>query len=114
MFAALTQDHKFLTLAVVNATESEQHFDLTVTGAHLDGPSTLSQMTGKDLDSAETPSGLTDSARNTSCLRISEFVSQFRSHSGAQDIVKLGHLSSDVSMFGAHPQALGTRGLARA
>jgi hypothetical protein len=78
MFAALTQDYKFLTLAVVNATECEQHFDLTVTGAHLDSPSTLSQMTGKDLDSAETPSGLTDSARNTSCLRISEFISQFR------------------------------------
>jgi alpha-N-arabinofuranosidase len=52
MFAALTPDHKFLTLAVVNATESERHFDLSVTGLNLDGPSTLWQMTGKDLDAA--------------------------------------------------------------
>ena len=32
MFAALTPDRKFLTLAVVNATESEQKFDLNVSG----------------------------------------------------------------------------------
>ncbi len=50
MFAALTPDHKFLTLAVVNATESEQKFDLNVAAARLAGPSTLWQMTGKDLD----------------------------------------------------------------
>jgi alpha-L-arabinofuranosidase len=53
MFAALTPDHKFLTLAVVNATESEQKFDLGVTGAKLSGPSTLWQMTGKDLETAD-------------------------------------------------------------
>ena len=52
MFAALTPDRKYLTLAVVNATESEQKFDLNVAGVHLAGPSTLWQMTGKYLDAA--------------------------------------------------------------
>jgi alpha-N-arabinofuranosidase len=52
MFAALTTDHKFLTIAVVNATEWEQKFDLSVTGARLAGPSTLWQMTGSGLDAA--------------------------------------------------------------
>ena len=32
MFAALTSDRKYLMLAVVNATETEQKFDLNVTG----------------------------------------------------------------------------------
>jgi alpha-N-arabinofuranosidase len=36
----------------VNATESEQKFDLDVSGARLEGPSTLWQMTGKDLEAA--------------------------------------------------------------
>ena len=45
-------DHKFLTLAVVNATDSEQKFDLNVTGVRLAGTATLWQMTGKDLDAA--------------------------------------------------------------
>ena len=49
MFAALTPDKKFLTLSVVNATESDQKFDLDVTGLHLAGLSTLWQMTGKTL-----------------------------------------------------------------
>jgi alpha-L-arabinofuranosidase len=53
MFAALTPDRKYLTLAVVNATESEQRFELNVSGARLEGPSTLWQMTGKDLDAAD-------------------------------------------------------------
>jgi alpha-N-arabinofuranosidase len=52
IFAALTADRKFLTLAVVNATESEQTFDLNVADARLAGPSTQWQMTGKDLDAA--------------------------------------------------------------
>jgi len=52
MFAALTPDHKFLTLAVVNATASEQKFDLNVSGAQLTGKSELWQLTGKDLDAA--------------------------------------------------------------
>jgi alpha-L-arabinofuranosidase len=52
MFAALTPDRKYLTIAVVNATESEQKLDLNVSGARLEGPSTLWQMTGKDLEAA--------------------------------------------------------------
>ena len=52
MVAALSANHKFLTLAVVNATESVQRFDLNVTGVRLGGQSTLWQMTGKDLDAA--------------------------------------------------------------
>ena len=53
MFAALSPDRKFLTLAVVNATESEQKFDLNVSGTRLEGPSTLWRMTGKDLQAAD-------------------------------------------------------------
>lgn len=52
MFAALTTDHKYLTIAVVNATESEQKFDLKLNGTRLAGPSTLWQMTGSSLDAA--------------------------------------------------------------
>ena len=52
MFAALTSDHKYLTLAVVNATETEQKFNLSVAGTRLAGPSTLWQMTGNSLDAA--------------------------------------------------------------
>ena len=53
MFAALTADRKFLTLAVVNATESEQKFDLDLTGTRLSRPATLWQMTGNSLDAAD-------------------------------------------------------------
>ena len=52
MFAALTADRKYLTIAVVNATESEQKFDLNLAGARLDGPSTLWQMTGSGPEAA--------------------------------------------------------------
>ena len=52
MFAALSPDRKFLNLAVVNATESEQKFDLSAAGASLVGSSTLWQMTGSSLDAA--------------------------------------------------------------
>jgi alpha-N-arabinofuranosidase len=52
MVASLTPDRKFLTLAVVNATETEQKFDLNVEGVHVAGPSTLWQMTGSSLDAA--------------------------------------------------------------
>ncbi len=48
--AALTEDRKFLTIAVVNATESEQKFDLNVTGAQVAGPSTQWQLSGTSLD----------------------------------------------------------------
>jgi alpha-N-arabinofuranosidase len=50
MFAALTPNRKFLTLAIVNATESEEKFDLNVDGVRLAGPSTLWQMTGSSLN----------------------------------------------------------------
>jgi len=53
MVAALTGDRKFLTLAVVNATDSEQKFDLDVIGAHLTGNATLWRMTGKSLEDAD-------------------------------------------------------------
>jgi alpha-N-arabinofuranosidase len=52
MVAALSADRKFLTLAVVNATESVQRLDLNVAGVRLAGESTLWRMTGKDLDAA--------------------------------------------------------------
>lgn len=53
MFAALSPDHKYLNLAVVNATEKEQKFDLTVTGVKVEGPSTLWQLTGKSLNAVD-------------------------------------------------------------
>jgi len=52
MVAALSADRKYLTLAVVNATDSEQKFALNISGARLAGNGTLWQMTGKDLDAA--------------------------------------------------------------
>ena len=52
MVAALSADRKYLTLAVVNATDSEQKFALNISGARLTGNVTLWQMTSKDLDAA--------------------------------------------------------------
>jgi alpha-N-arabinofuranosidase len=52
MFAAMTADHRYLTIAVVNATESDQKFDLKVTGAQPAVPGTLWQMTGSSPDAA--------------------------------------------------------------
>ena len=52
MFAALTPDRKFLILSVVNATDSEQKFDLRASGTRLEGLSTLWQLTGSSLDAA--------------------------------------------------------------
>ncbi len=52
MFAALTPDHKFLTLAVVNATDSEQKVDLSTTGVRLAGPSTQWLLSGATLEAA--------------------------------------------------------------
>jgi alpha-L-arabinofuranosidase len=51
--AALSADRKFLSLAVVNATESERKFDLNVAGMRLAGSSMMWQMTGKSLDAAD-------------------------------------------------------------
>jgi len=53
MFAALSPDRKYLTLAVVNATDAVQHFDLNVASIHLTGDPTLWQMTGKDLAASD-------------------------------------------------------------
>jgi len=50
MVAALTEDHKYLTIAVVNATESEQKLDLNVTGVRVAGPSMEWQLCGSSLD----------------------------------------------------------------
>lgn len=50
MVAALTADRKFLTLAVVNATDQAQRFDLEVNGVRLGGGATVWVMTGKTLD----------------------------------------------------------------
>ncbi|MDE3186190.1 MAG: alpha-N-arabinofuranosidase [Acidobacteriota bacterium] len=52
MVAALSADQKFLTLAVVNATNSEQKFDLAVDGVRLSGNATLWRMTGNNLETA--------------------------------------------------------------
>ncbi|UWZ81909.1 alpha-L-arabinofuranosidase C-terminal domain-containing protein [Occallatibacter riparius] len=52
MFAALSADRKFLTLAVVNATDFEQRLDLSVNGLRLSGNAKLWRMTGKTLDAA--------------------------------------------------------------
>ena len=52
MVAAISADRKYLTVAVVNATDAEQKFELSVAGARLSGPSMLWRMTGKDLEAA--------------------------------------------------------------
>jgi alpha-N-arabinofuranosidase len=52
MVAALSADRRFLTLAVVNATDAAQKFDLNVSGVHLAGNAILWQVTGKDLGAA--------------------------------------------------------------
>ena len=52
MVAALTADRRYLTLAVVNATDSAQRVALKVDGVRVAGPSMLWEMTGKDLDAA--------------------------------------------------------------
>ncbi|HUY82610.1 MAG TPA: hypothetical protein VMU92_12870 [Acidobacteriaceae bacterium] len=53
MFAALTPDHKFLNIAVVNATASERSFELNVAGVRMEGAPTLWQMTGNDLQASD-------------------------------------------------------------
>ncbi|HLJ75893.1 MAG TPA: hypothetical protein VKT75_00695 [Acidobacteriaceae bacterium] len=52
VFAALSPDHKYLNVSVVNATNSEQKLELSLNGAAVQGSSTLWQMTGNDLDAA--------------------------------------------------------------
>ena len=50
MYAALSPDRKYLIVSVVNATQAEQKVDLSVTGAHLRGPSILWQLTADKAD----------------------------------------------------------------
>jgi alpha-N-arabinofuranosidase len=52
MIATLTPDHRYLKLAVVNATETERKFDLSVAGVKVAGRSKLWQLTGSGLDAA--------------------------------------------------------------
>ena len=51
--AALTADRKFLTVAVVNPTESAQELTLNVAGVEVGGRSRMWQMTGPKTDSAD-------------------------------------------------------------
>lgn len=53
VFAALSSDRKFLTVAVVNATDAPQTLALNVEDADFSGPSTLYQLTGKSLDAVD-------------------------------------------------------------
>jgi alpha-N-arabinofuranosidase len=50
--AALSPNRKYLNLAVVNATESDQPLMLNVKGVRLSGKPTLWEMTGKDLNTS--------------------------------------------------------------
>ena len=52
MVAALSADRKSLLISVVNAIESEQTFDLAVTGAQMRGPARILQLTGSSADAA--------------------------------------------------------------
>ena len=50
MVATLSQDHKYLNIAVVNVADSEQKFDLNVIDMRLAGPAKLWQMAAHSLD----------------------------------------------------------------
>ncbi len=49
MVATLSEDHKYLTVSVVNATEEEHKFNLTVSGMTAIGRLTMWQLSGADL-----------------------------------------------------------------
>lgn len=51
--AAFTADHKFLTVAVVNPTETAQPMDLNFAGVQLGVNTTLWQLTGPSLDARD-------------------------------------------------------------
>lgn len=53
MFAALTPDRRFLTLAVVNATDSERSFTLDIAGMKAQGTPSEWQLTGKNLQAMD-------------------------------------------------------------
>ena len=87
MFAALTPDRKYLTLAIVNATNTEQSFNLNLEGLHLEGHPTLWRITGKNLQAADqvgqaqqvsiTRTKVSSSAHNLSVAPISVDIYQF-------------------------------------
>jgi alpha-N-arabinofuranosidase len=52
VIAALTPDHKYLSVAVVNATDQEQKFNLSVAGTRLSGPADVWCLTGSSLDAS--------------------------------------------------------------
>jgi alpha-N-arabinofuranosidase len=52
MVAALTADKKFLTIAVVNPTESAQPLELNIQGVQVGGQAKMWQMTGANADTA--------------------------------------------------------------
>lgn len=52
LVAALSPDHKFLTLAVVNATNSARALALRLVGVRISGAGTLWKMTGRTLRAA--------------------------------------------------------------
>jgi alpha-N-arabinofuranosidase len=54
VFAALTADRRFLTVAVVNATEEARPLELSLSGMELAGPATAWQITGANPDAANT------------------------------------------------------------
>lgn len=49
MVAAFTPGHRYINLAVINATRTLHRFDLRVLGVRLAGPSLVWELTGKDL-----------------------------------------------------------------
>ncbi len=52
MFAAFTPDRKFLNLAVANATELDQTFNLSSIDVRIQSSLVLRRMTGKDVEIA--------------------------------------------------------------
>jgi alpha-N-arabinofuranosidase len=53
MVAALSPHHRYLSLAVVNATRSRQQFELNVSGAEFAARATLWRMTGPSVRAAD-------------------------------------------------------------
>ena len=52
MVAALSPDHKYLILSVVNATESPQQFNIGISGVRMNAAGKAWQLTGASVDSA--------------------------------------------------------------
>lgn len=50
MVAALSPDHKYLILSVVNATESPQQFKFSASGVRANGPGQAWQLTGRSVN----------------------------------------------------------------